>query len=166
MAKWHFSNKVQKWELKGASVREDLEALANCGDEAVANYLQEVVTILETEPSSPERSSNLHLMVETLGRLDQSNIGRLENFSVSWPTPIFNELFSENSSIGAYGKVQLLDLVCDYSVEKCVEILQNNWPIDKDEEKTLEYMAKHQTCLLYTSPSPRDATLSRMPSSA
>ena len=27
-------------------------------------------------------------------------------------------------------------------------------------------MACHCTCLLYTSPSPRDATLSRMPSSA
>ena len=26
--------------------------------------------------------------------------------------------------------------------------------------------SRHQTCLLYTSPSPRDATLSRMPSSA
>ena len=28
------------------------------------------------------------------------------------------------------------------------------------------WIAKHQSCLLYTSPSPRDATLSRMPSSA
>jgi len=28
------------------------------------------------------------------------------------------------------------------------------------------YLARHDTCLLYTSPSPRDATLSRMPSSA
>ena len=30
----------------------------------------------------------------------------------------------------------------------------------------LDYPANAQTCLLYTSPSPRDATLSRMPSSA
>ena len=29
-----------------------------------------------------------------------------------------------------------------------------------------EYLALHGVCLLYTSPSPRDATLSRMPSSA
>ena len=29
-----------------------------------------------------------------------------------------------------------------------------------------EYVFKHKGCLLYTSPSPRDATLSRMPSSA
>ena len=40
-----------------------------------------------------------------------------------------------------------------------------------DEQFDLEYHTKHvdtifQSCLLYTSPSPRDATLSRMPSSA
>ena len=32
--------------------------------------------------------------------------------------------------------------------------------------RALKYLAKHEPCLLYTSPSPRDATLSRMPSSA
>ena len=42
------------------------------------------------------------------------------------------------------------------------EIVQSpNW------SETLRYeFAKHGFCLLYTSPSPRDATLSRMPSSA
>ena len=29
-----------------------------------------------------------------------------------------------------------------------------------------KYVAKHRTCLLYTSPSPRDLSTSRMPSSA
>ena len=33
-------------------------------------------------------------------------------------------------------------------------------------EEELNMIAKYQDCLLYTSPSPRDATLSRMPSSA
>ena len=33
-------------------------------------------------------------------------------------------------------------------------------------EAVKKYMTKFYTCLLYTSPSPRDATLSRMPSSA
>ena len=33
-------------------------------------------------------------------------------------------------------------------------------------EMSRERIAKAATCLLYTSPSPRDATLSRMPSSA
>ena len=36
------------------------------------------------------------------------------------------------------------------------------------DEKSIAYATawKHKNCLLYTSPSPRDATLSRMPSSA
>ena len=32
--------------------------------------------------------------------------------------------------------------------------------------KMMDYQPKNYACLLYTSPSPRDATLSRMPSSA
>ena len=36
---------------------------------------------------------------------------------------------------------------------------------EKSDKKLARYI-KAQTCLLYTSPSPRDATLSRMPSSA
>ena len=32
--------------------------------------------------------------------------------------------------------------------------------------ESFEHYAEHYSCLLYTSPSPRDATLSRMPSSA
>ena len=34
------------------------------------------------------------------------------------------------------------------------------------QSKTAEQDGTAETCLLYTSPSPRDATLSRMPSSA
>ena len=33
-------------------------------------------------------------------------------------------------------------------------------------DKREHFMAEYNCCLLYTSPSPRDATLSRMPSSA
>ena len=35
-----------------------------------------------------------------------------------------------------------------------------------DSEKTIKYMNFHYGCLLYTSPSPRDLSTSRMPSSA
>ena len=38
--------------------------------------------------------------------------------------------------------------------------------IDPEEIAKFEAMADEWCCLLYTSPSPRDATLSRMPSSA
>ena len=43
----------------------------------------------------------------------------------------------------------------------------NEW-FDLAEEDRLAYWQKQalESCLLYTSPSPRDATLSRMPSSA
>ena len=53
--------------------------------------------------------------------------------------------------------------------EQVIE-LTDNTPLDiKLEESTAviqEIVVKGQSCLLYTSPSPRDATLSRMPSSA
>ena len=37
---------------------------------------------------------------------------------------------------------------------------------DHEIKKLIGYLPEHNPCLLYTSPSPRDATLSRMPSSA
>ena len=37
---------------------------------------------------------------------------------------------------------------------------------DPNDEKHINGMDQAMACLLYTSPSPRDATLSRMPSSA
>ena len=37
---------------------------------------------------------------------------------------------------------------------------------DREHQGAVACMAYFTTCLLYTSPSPRDATLSRMPSSA
>ena len=47
-------------------------------------------------------------------------------------------------------------ILCDVAVERQVEIT------GPDAYKFIQLL----TCLLYTSPSPRDATLSRMPSSA
>ena len=37
---------------------------------------------------------------------------------------------------------------------------------DKKKEESLKFLPKLNSCLLYTSPSPRDNTTSRMPSSA
>ena len=46
-----------------------------------------------------------------------------------------------------------------------IEILKNHLEdFEETEIKTVD--SKNNNCLLYTSPSPRDATLSRMPSSA
>ena len=64
-----------------------------------------------------------------------------------------------------------------YDVEefKNRELLDLNTPWGKPSDKILKtyynnkevyFLPRHGSCLLYTSPSPRDATLSRMPSSA
>ena len=49
-------------------------------------------------------------------------------------------------------------LLSIFGIERCVLIVSKVDMLDADE--------RDSTCLLYTSPSPRDATLSRMPSSA
>ena len=46
----------------------------------------------------------------------------------------------------------------------CLEETTKNDVINKDD--STDYNNDNGSCLLYTSPSPRDATLSRMPSSA
>ena len=43
---------------------------------------------------------------------------------------------------------------------------QLEWTDAEEEAFTAEGHSRHYTCLLYTSPSPRDGLLSRMPSSA
>ena len=44
-----------------------------------------------------------------------------------------------------------------------IRCMSNDWP---DEPVEHGYATEHATCLLYTSPSPRDRQKSRMPSSA
>ena len=50
--------------------------------------------------------------------------------------------------------------------EKAFEELFSLLALSVDWNEKYETINKHSICLLYTSPSPRDATLSRMPSSA
>ena len=56
-----------------------------------------------------------------------------------------------------YGESQLLNQCADGV--QCSEL-------DHQYNRRTEVKVLNNTCLLYTSPSPRDATLSRMPSSA
>ena len=66
----------------------------------------------------------------------------------------------------------LLDKVVEQGVLESQSTVTGNCEIDDHENKII-FLAKEgmlvkkdEVCLLYTSPSPRDATLSRMPSSA
>ena len=56
------------------------------------------------------------------------------------------------------GQPCLVPATCDIATEHPEASLEGPWEYWEEEEK--------KNCLLYTSPSPRDATLSRMPSSA
>ena len=47
-----------------------------------------------------------------------------------------------------------------------VRFVQTDISDTENVQKTLDLISEEHNCLLYTSPSPRDATLSRMPSSA
>ena len=53
-----------------------------------------------------------------------------------------------------------------FAVAVCGDPPTKDLPIFVDLDAMRDMEAHAQTCLLYTSPSPRDATLSRMPSSA
>ena len=50
--------------------------------------------------------------------------------------------------------------------DKSRELYHANQELIRTAEDLQRQMEKYRSCLLYTSPSPRDATLSRMPSSA
>ena len=56
------------------------------------------------------------------------------------------------------------ELGLDAHVEGAYVESENGWVLDWGDVRTEDPLASD--CLLYTSPSPRDATLSRMPSSA
>ena len=64
-----------------------------------------------------------------------------------------------------YGKVVLApkDVVDDQVVHPLKEVLR---VATKDDDEREKYNRERESCLLYTSPSPRDLSTSRMPSSA
>ena len=57
-----------------------------------------------------------------------------------------------------WDKEQTFETIAPYTIEEAYEVAD---AIERSNKEDLK-----EDCLLYTSPSPRDATLSRMPSSA
>ena len=65
------------------------------------------------------------------------------------------------------GRIKELSEICQIKGIKNPLVVTDNGSRNlKFIENILNDLEDHQLCLLYTSPSPRDATLSRMPSSA
>ena len=68
--------------------------------------------------------------------------------------------------LGAFSRHNSQGLAYLMSRGKRILMLLENGGFPEDTRVAQEAFALRDACLLYTSPSPRDATLSRMPSSA
>ena len=75
-----------------------------------------------------------------------------------------NSLYVKHSSTINYG-IQSITSQCIFNWNQATKILKLNL-LNISRKKLIFLLKQHFTCLLYTSPSPRDRSLSRMPSSA
>ena len=77
----------------------------------------------------------------------------------------YREPFLGGGSVALWVSKQFPHL--DIWVNDLYEPLYNFWSmLQTNGDEMTDSLKNYKTCLLYTSPSPRDATLSRMPSSA
>ena len=76
----------------------------------------------------------------------------------------FNELYQELTEIADWDGL-CMNLQVDMATQNLLR-MSSGRNEDKKRECLRAYFYGGNACLLYTSPSPRDATLSRMPSSA
>ena len=75
------------------------------------------------------------------------------------PSPVYHKDVVKKISTGNFDD-NMKDIAgCDWIIEVVVERLDIK-------QKVFEQVEQYRNCLLYTSPSPRDGLLSRMPSSA
>ena len=127
--------------------------LASKNVELLADYVRQGYTIVTTEPSAA-----LALKYEYLNILDEDD-ARLVAGSVTDACSLLWELQSQ-------GSLQLnfrpVDQTVGYHLPCHMRVLTDETPA----AKLLDLIPGLQVCLLYTSPSPRDRTRSRMPSSA
>ena len=84
--------------------------------------------------------------------------------TVALDVTVTDALLAEGTARELVNRIQNIRKTRDFNVtDKIAVTLENHEAIRPALEQFAEYIC---TCLLYTSPSPRDATLSRMPSSA
>ena len=108
--------------------------------------------------------------------IEQKNLGSTPRSTVGTVTEVYDYLRilmarlgtpycpDCDQTIGTQTSDDIVDKLLDYADGTRLLLLA---PITLDTNQTYEQLWEEiRTCLLYTSPSPRDATLSRMPSSA
>ena len=92
-------------------------------------------------------------MIDKITRVNDKQITDWNDYAQSFHSVMPSAMLQVNQAVASYMYGSVADFGCG-SGKIIPFILQRN-------------QVKHYTgCLLYTSPSPRDATLSRMPSSA
>ena len=109
------------------------------------------------------------------GDVDSNIVSRAIDFTVVNDAPTLANIeavpasYTEGgSAVGITGNLSLDDLD-DINIESALVSISNNFATGEDElifTDQFGITGSFDACLLYTSPSPRDATLSRMPSSA
>ena len=119
--------------------------------------------ICDQPTEEPRATDNIDLMIEMISELINKGYAYSQN----------NHVYFEVKKFDEYGKLSnknLDELIAGSRVE--VSELKKNpedfvlWKPSNDNEPSWNSPWGKGSCLLYTSPSPRDATLSRMPSSA
>ena len=107
-----------------------------------------------------------------------SRTSRRKDFAVLPPDNILDAIVNQDKEVHAIGKI--VDIFAGKGITQYVKTANNQEGITETiqaiKKKTkgliftnlvdFDMLFGHRSCLLYTSPSPRDATLSRMPSSA
>ena len=123
--------------IRVTAIDNDPQAVTSSSENVKKNHCEDIVKTFHSDEKFKYKPCDL-LMANILA----NPIIELE--------PLFSELVKPNGTI-------LLSGILEEQVEKVIDCYSKNFNNIKTENKN---------CLLYTSPSPRDATLSRMPSSA
>ena len=139
----------------------------NKNEERVGIYYQDKVFDLQKSASS--------LKVKLPSTMKKFLDGEIPNMKLA--KKIFDEIKKGKIKSGTkYSSLKLLAPVPDptslrdgYAFRQHVATARRNRGVDmipEFDQYPIFYFGNHNTCLLYTSPSPRDRTRSRMPSSA
>ena len=156
----------QRFNIKRRTLKEKLSDLAGGSESVVSSYIVPESDSKKTEKVAPpvpvKPDTKPHLSIDNK---EIDNIDEKRNTEKKESKPIQNDLTNDVSN---QSKLETNffsnDEPDDDNDDDDDDDDDEDSSDDSDDETTATY--ELNTCLLYTSPSPRDATLSRMPSSA